>query len=248
MSTGEKNGLEKNGLEKNGSETQDQKERGRIMEENREKNAENNTSPAAAEKKEFKLFREKSLEAIESPEALNDYLQVTSPSVWLVLAAVILVLIGAVWWSVFGRIDTSVNVAVVVEGGESSCLVPYNSLEGVMKSGIVSVQGRSYALQPGSDTETLIVSETTNPYVRLAGGLQAGDVAVQIRMEPGNVTDPAVMGAEGAGTGTAPGSAAPAASADSPVPADAGTAALPDGVYTGTVVTESLQPISLLLQ
>ena len=29
------------------------------------------------EKKEFKLFREKSLEAIESPESMNDYLQVT---------------------------------------------------------------------------------------------------------------------------------------------------------------------------
>ena len=36
-----------------------------------------------------KLFREKSLKAIESPEALNDYLRVTSPGVWLVLAAVI---------------------------------------------------------------------------------------------------------------------------------------------------------------
>lgn len=32
------------------------------------------------EKKEFKLFREKSLETIESPESMNDYLQVTSPS------------------------------------------------------------------------------------------------------------------------------------------------------------------------
>ena len=36
------------------------------------------------------LFREKSLEAIESPESLNDYLRVTSPQVWLVLAAVML--------------------------------------------------------------------------------------------------------------------------------------------------------------
>ena len=46
------------------------------------------------EKKEFKLFREKSLEAIESPESMNDYLQVTSPGVWIVLAAIIAILIG----------------------------------------------------------------------------------------------------------------------------------------------------------
>ena len=51
---------------------------------------------AMEEKKEFKLFREKSLEAVESPESLNDYMRVTSPGVWLVLAAVIVVLIGAV--------------------------------------------------------------------------------------------------------------------------------------------------------
>ena len=30
-----------------------------------------------------KLFREKNLEQIESPESLNDYLQVTSPGIWI---------------------------------------------------------------------------------------------------------------------------------------------------------------------
>ena len=68
------------------------------------------------EKKEFKLFREKSLEAIESPESMNDYLQVTSPGVWIVLAAIIAILIGAVLWSVFGRINTTVDVAVECSG------------------------------------------------------------------------------------------------------------------------------------
>ena len=35
------------------------------------------------------IFREKSIERIESPEKLNDYLRVTSPAVWIVLAAMI---------------------------------------------------------------------------------------------------------------------------------------------------------------
>ena len=63
------------------------------------------------EKKEFKLFREKSLEAVESPESLNDYMRVTSPGIWLVLAAVIALLVGAVLWGIFGRIDTTLGVA-----------------------------------------------------------------------------------------------------------------------------------------
>lgn len=33
-----------------------------------------------------KLFREKSVEAVSSPESLNDYLRVTSPGVWILLA------------------------------------------------------------------------------------------------------------------------------------------------------------------
>ena len=35
------------------------------------------------------LYREKSMERISSPEKLNDYMCVTTPSVWLVLAAVL---------------------------------------------------------------------------------------------------------------------------------------------------------------
>ena len=83
------------------------------------------------EKKEFKLFREKSLEAIESPESMNDYLQVTSPGVWIVLAAIIAILIGAVLWSVFGRINTRVDVAVECSGEGRTCYVPYDNLESV---------------------------------------------------------------------------------------------------------------------
>ena len=47
--------------------------------------------------KKANLFREKSLETIESPESLNDYLRVTSPGVWIILAAVIALLVGGIF-------------------------------------------------------------------------------------------------------------------------------------------------------
>ena len=160
------------------------------------------------EKKEFKLFRERSMEAIESPESMNDYLQVTSPGVWIVLAAIIAILIGAILWSIFGRINTSVNVAVVSSSEGQACYVPYDDLEGVMSAGIVTVDENDYALQMDADTETVIISQETNPYIRVASGLHIGDVAVLIPVEAG----------------------------------------LPQGIYTGSVTTESLQPITLLIQ
>ena len=51
------------------------------------------------------IFRKKSIERVSSPEELNDYIRVTSPSVWLVLAALILLLAGILVWSVFGTVD-----------------------------------------------------------------------------------------------------------------------------------------------
>ena len=50
------------------------------------------------------LFREKSLEKVSSPEALNDYIRVTTPSVWIVLIALVLLLVGMLVWSIFGKV------------------------------------------------------------------------------------------------------------------------------------------------
>ncbi|MBQ3705777.1 MAG: hypothetical protein II888_04910 [Clostridia bacterium] len=166
------------------------------------------------EQGKVKLFRERSLEAIESPESLNDYLKVTSAGVWLVMGAVILLLIGGILWSIFGRIETSKSVAVSGENGGASVYVPYDSLEAVMASGTVQVDGASYRLSDReTDAEMIVVTEEMNPFVRVAGRLQAGDVVVRI----------------------------PLAESDS------GLESL-EGVHAGTVITESLQPISLLLQ
>ena len=52
------------------------------------------------------IFRKKSLDQISSPEQLNDYLRVTNPAVWLVLAAVILLLVGVLLWSSIASIDS----------------------------------------------------------------------------------------------------------------------------------------------
>ena len=162
--------------------------------------------------KKVKLFREKSLEAIESPESLNDYLRVTSVGVWLVLAVVIALLVGGILWSIFGRINTTKVLAVVSHDSETVCYVPYDTLNAVMNGGTLTIGEQNYALSADAEVSTNIITEETNPYIRVAGSLQVGDVVVAV---------PLVIpeGAE-----------------------------LPDGVYTGTVITESLQPISLLLQ
>ena len=38
------------------------------------------------------LFRKKSVERVSSPEQLNDYIRVANPSVWMILAAIVMVI------------------------------------------------------------------------------------------------------------------------------------------------------------
>ena len=55
------------------------------------------------------VFRQKSMERITSPEQMNDYIRVSNPSVWMLLAAVIVLLIGVCVWGAFGHLDTTVQ-------------------------------------------------------------------------------------------------------------------------------------------
>ena len=133
-----------------------------------------------SEQTKVKLFREKSLELVESPESLNDYLRVTSPGVWLVLAAVICLLVGAILWGVFGHIKTTTQVAVVVDGGKSVCYVPYSQVDGVMKQGVVKVEETEYPLDTAADCEMTMISDGTSLRILRAGSLSAGDPVVLV--------------------------------------------------------------------
>lgn len=53
------------------------------------------------------IFRKKSIEKHSSPEQLNDYIRVTKPSVWIVLLAVIILLVGIMIWSLFGTVEVT---------------------------------------------------------------------------------------------------------------------------------------------
>ncbi len=64
------------------------------------------------------IFRKKSMDRVSSPEALNDYIRVTTPSVWIVLIALVLLLLGMLAWSILGR------VTVHNEDGSTSRIAP----------------------------------------------------------------------------------------------------------------------------
>lgn len=42
------------------------------------------------------VFRKKSVDRVSSPEQLNEYIRVSNPGVWMILAAIIVLLVGAI--------------------------------------------------------------------------------------------------------------------------------------------------------
>lgn len=64
-----------------------------------------------------RIFREKSMERLSSPEQLNDYLRVTSPGIWAMLAAIILLLASLFVWSAFTSIESFAMGSATARGG-----------------------------------------------------------------------------------------------------------------------------------
>lgn len=77
------------------------------------------------------IFRKKSLDKVKSPESLDDYIQVSSPGVWLLLISILLLLAGACVWGVFGRIESTVPSTVRIENGAAVCYVAEDDVSSV---------------------------------------------------------------------------------------------------------------------
>ena len=61
------------------------------------------------------LFRKKSMDRISSPEALHDYMRVTSPRLWMILAAIVLILGGFIVYASTAKMENTIPIRVSVE-------------------------------------------------------------------------------------------------------------------------------------
>ena len=137
------------------------------------------------EKQKPTIFRKEALERVSSPEQLSDYLRVTNPGIWIVLAAVVVILVGFFVWMSVGVIETTVKVGVSTQNKQAE--VAITSAENKME--------KDMTLRVGGK-ETVILSTETDSYGRTVGKAEVD---------------------------------------------------LPDGMYEGTLVTESVHPVQFLL-
>ena len=79
------------------------------------------------------IFRKKSLDRISSPEQLNDYIRVANPGIWMILAAVIILLAGVCVWGIFGHLDTKTETVGTAKAGKITCYIKETDIRNVKK-------------------------------------------------------------------------------------------------------------------
>ena len=70
-----------------------------------------------------KIFRQETMDRISSPEQLTDYLRVTNPGIWMILAAVIILLAGLMVWAFVGNLETKADATVIVKNYEAQVVL-----------------------------------------------------------------------------------------------------------------------------
>lgn len=135
------------------------------------------------------IFREKSIERLKSPEQLNEYIRVAGPSVWLVLAAAILLLIGTIAWSVFGTVQTVVNTSALAEGGSVICFVSEEDHARIMKGQTVIVGELEGTVKAVSEEPVTVDLNDPSHYLMKNAGLEEGELCYKVELSVSGLKD-----------------------------------------------------------
>ena len=128
------------------------------------------------------LFRKTSLERISSPEQLNDYIRVATPSVWLLLTAVVVLLVGVCVWGVFGHLDTTLSVAAVAQENSVVAYVRAEEIDSIREGDAVTI-GESTGVVAAISDQPIAVNETFTEYMRHVGGLREGEWVYAVTLD-----------------------------------------------------------------
>lgn len=114
------------------------------------------------------IFREKSIDRLKSPEHLNEYIRVARPGVWVALGAVILVLVGAIAWAVFGIAESKVSVPAFVKNGVATCYLSKEQTADIKPGMPAEISGEKTQITAVSDSP-FSMTELNPAFAELAG-------------------------------------------------------------------------------
>lgn len=134
------------------------------------------------------LYRKESMDRVNSPEQLSDYIRVANPSVWMILAAVIVLLIGICVWGAFGHLDTTMDTTGVCLDGTVTCYIPEEERISITDETIVAVGGAEYPIASVAPFPVTF-SEAELASLLPSGTIASGAVVYEITLSVPELSD-----------------------------------------------------------
>lgn len=125
------------------------------------------------------IFRKSNMDRLKSPEQLDDYIRVSNPGVWMILACVIILLIGMCVWGIFGKLNTTVTMPAVSYEGKTVCYVSQDDLTGIKAGMKVTIDESEYVIT-AIDATPVMITEEFEAYALHIGDLQIGEWVYEI--------------------------------------------------------------------
>ena len=85
------------------------------------------------------IFRKKSLDRVTSVEELDKYIKTTTPSLWLLLASIIVFLLGIIVWAVVGKINVESVSGCNVNNGSVTCLITEERVDKLNENSYIEI-------------------------------------------------------------------------------------------------------------
>ena len=135
------------------------------------------------------LFREKSLKKISSPEALNDYIKVANPGVWMVIISIIILISGALVCSFFFNMEETVQSYAYTENGKTIILVSEDDFSDIDTNCLVKIDDEKYSISNISKTP-IEIDDSIDSYFKHVLGLKENEWAYVIEIDTAELNAP----------------------------------------------------------
>ena len=128
------------------------------------------------------VFRDKSIERISSPDQLNDYVKLSDPGIWFVIAAIMVILSGACLFGLLGHIDSTIPGVGIASEGKMICLVKQEYADRFSNDMKAKVDGYEYPISLKSN-KPVTVWDTMDSYSLFVGDMQPGEWVYEFDVE-----------------------------------------------------------------
>lgn len=92
------------------------------------------------------IFRKQALERITTPEQFTKYLRVTTPGIWVLLTAIIILLGGLIVWSTTGTLETLADGVADIKDGQATIMVSNNNGNDITSGMTVRIGEDNYTI------------------------------------------------------------------------------------------------------